>query len=403
MIKRFSYKALDSGGKQIEGFMDADCSEDVGKWLSERNYYVLDINVATVKTIFKASKRIKISTRDMNFFLLQLSSLINAGCPLLMSIQALYRQVSSRGLKMLLKDLREKIEAGKSFSEALRNHKGVFSNLFITMVEVGETGGILGDVLERYAHIFDNTYKIKKQIFKALLYPALLIIMTIVVGWALMVYVFPPIVDRIITHGQQPPWPTRIMLAVSQFIAAYWLPAFFCFLAVLAGFFVMRKTPTGDRIIASLLVGFPILGKLNRHMQIALFARTLGTLLKCGVPILSSLNAIEKALNNRLYKEAIKSMNRSVSRGESLSKAMLEFPNLFPESVVLMTDVGERGGNTGEMLEKAGAIYENELESTIETSVAIIPHLLVIFLSVFILSLVFAVYLPLFDIVQTVG
>jgi type II secretory pathway component PulF len=133
-----------------------------------------------------------------------------------------------------------------------------------------------------------------------------------------------------------------------------------------------------------------------------LFARILGTLLKCGVPILTSLHAVEKALGNQIYKEALKKIREGVSRGESLSHALIKKRHLFPESIILMTDVGERSGNTGEMLEKAGVIYERDLEGTLETIVSLIQPFLVIFLGIFVVILALAMYMPLFDIIKTV-
>ena len=154
---RYSYKAIDIAGTEITGEMEAEKQEDVGTWLSDRNYIVVEIVPATLQNIVNTpQKYVRISHKDMNFFLMQLSNLINAGCPLLMSLNALFRQVHNASLKKLLKDVKEKIESGKSFSEALKSHKEVFPSLFITMVEVGEVGGLLGEVLEKYSNIHEK-------------------------------------------------------------------------------------------------------------------------------------------------------------------------------------------------------------------------------------------------------
>jgi len=402
--KRFAYKAIDVKGKTMDGFMEAATAEEVGTWLADRGYFVLEISPAPLQTIVAAgsSSEIKISAHAMNFFLLQLSSLINAGCPLLMSLHALYRQLPTCPLQKLLKDLREKIESGKSFSEALKGHRGVFSNLFITMVEVGEIGGILGEILERYAYIHDTMYRIKAKIIKSMIYPAILLLVTLTVAWALLVYVFPIFIEKIQTHGVLLPLPTRIVLSASDLLTGNSAVIFAVVTLLIAVFIGIKRTNSGNRFIAGSAINIPLFGPLLKQMELALFARILGTLLKCGVPILTSLQAVEKALSNLVYKEAIGNIRESVSRGESLSQSVGKHRDLFPESIILMADVGERGGNTGEMLEKAGIIYERDLEMTLETVVSLIQPFLVIFLAIFVVTLALAMYLPLFDIIKTV-
>jgi type IV pilus assembly protein PilC len=399
--RRFAYKALDVKGKSMEGFMEAATAEEVGTWLADRNYFVLEISPAPLQAIVSSnSKDLKISSHAMNFFLLQLSSLINAGCPLIMSLHALYRQLPRCPLQILLKDLREKIESGKSFSEALKSHRGVFSNLFITMVEVGEIGGILGEILERYAYIHDTMYRIRAKIIKSMIYPAILLVNTIAVAWALLVYVFPTFIEKIQAHGTLP-LPTRAVLAVSAILVgnSMIVVSILCTAGLL---FAIKRTEGGNRFFSNFFINLPLFGPMLKQMELALFARIIGTLLKCGVPILTSLQAVEKALGNLIYKEAINSIREAISRGESLSQAIGKYRELFPESIILMADVGERGGNTGEMLEKAGIIYERDLEMTLETVVSLIQPFLVIFLAVFVVTLALAMYLPLFDIIKTV-
>lgn len=163
------------------------------------------------------------------------------------------------------------------------------------------------------------------------------------------------------------------------------------------------STTKGRKVVTKIFTEMPVLGNVLKHIQIALFARILGTLLRCGVPILTSLQAVEKALSNVMYKAAMSDVRESVSRGESLSQSIGKHRNLFPESIILMTDVGERSGNMGEMLEKAGNIYERDMEMALETAVSLIQPALVLFLAIFIVIIALSMYLPLFDIVKVVG
>lgn len=403
MNKRFAYKALDLNGKTMEGFMEAATQEEVGTWLADRNFFVLEIASAPLQTLVATGRsELKIPARTMNFFLLQLSSLINAGCPLIMSLHALYRQTPKGALRELLKDLREKIESGKSFSEALKIHRKVFSNLFITMVEVGEIGGILGEILERYAYINDAMYRLRAKIIKSMIYPAILLIFTILVAWALLAYVFPVFIEKIQVSGEMLPLPTRVVLFASDLLTGNSILIGSLLVLSIFGFFMLRSSESGARLISKTMISIPLVNSMLMQMELSLFARILGTLLKCGVPILTSLQAVEKALGNVIYKEALNGIREAVSRGESLTQAISKHRDLFPESIILMADVGERGGNTGEMLEKAGIIYERDLETTIETLVSLLQPAMVIFLAIFVVTLTMAMYLPLFDIIKTV-
>ncbi|HEY9071637.1 MAG TPA: type II secretion system F family protein [Candidatus Ozemobacteraceae bacterium] len=402
--RRFSYRALDAHGKPMDGVMEAESTEEVGVWLADRQYYVLEISEAPLATIAAAAERtaLHVSQVEMNYFLMQLSSLLNAGCPLIQSLQALHRQLPPGSLRTLLQDIKEKIESGKSFSDALKGHPEVFSTLFVTMVEMGEVGGILDEVLERYAQIHDSMYRIRSKVIKAMIYPAVLLGVTLLVSWALLVKVFPVFIEQVAAHGQVLPLPTRIVLFLSHLLSDNSLLIFGGTGLLVFAYLRINRTESGARFLSALLLGLPILGPLAQKFQLALFSRTLGTLLKCGVPILTSLSAVEKALTNEVFRLALSEIKAGVARGESVSAGMGKRRDLFPDSLILMADVGERGGNIGAMLEKAGVIYERDLESTIEAAVSLIQPLLVVFLALFVVLLTMAMYLPMFDIIKMV-
>ena len=402
---KFAWRALDVQGKTVAGSHEAATAEEVGQWLLERDYHVLEIKAETLLgwSAGEGGKaRYAIGTQQLNFFFLQLASLINAGCPLILSLQAMHRQLPPGDLKDLVQDIKEKIEMGKSFSEALRVNAEVFSNLFITMVEVGETGGVLGEVLERYAQIFDSMYRIQRRVITSMIYPVLLLTITLGVTWALLVFVFPTFIEQITSRGGVLPLPTRIVLFLSGLLVAHGVKLFLLAVAFFAGLWMMRRSDEGRRILDRLRLDLPILGPLFRHVQLALFTRTLGTLLKCQVPIMTSLKAVERTLDNQVFRDAMAEIRSGVARGESLSNGMGRHRGVFPDSLILMVDVGERGGNTGEMLDKAAVIYERDLETTISTAISLIEPLLVVFLSVFVVLVALAMYLPMFDIVRVV-
>ncbi len=402
--------------------MDAASPEEVGIWLSDRQYHVLNVAAGVfAPEVSPVFRRFQLSAREMNYFLVQLSSLINAGCPLVQSLGALQRQSPPGSLKTLLIELKDKIEMGKSFSDALKAYPDVFSNLFITMVEVGEIGGILDQVMEKYAQIYDSLYRIRAKIIKSMIYPAMLMVLTITVAWALLVWVFPVFMEQIGSRGGVLPLPTRIVLALSQFLGTVSDFIFFpvhalpmariavypiYFFGILGLFYVLLARflaiPEVRRFVDTVLIKVPLLGNLIRQTELTLFSRTLGTLIKCGVPILTSLAAVEKAMNNFVFKNALNEIRTGVARGESLSKGMVRRRDLFPESMILMADVGERGGNVGDLMTKAADFYERDMETTIDAVVSLIEPALVIFLAVFVVILALAMYMPLFDIIKMV-
>lgn len=402
--------------------MDATTSEEVGSWLSERRFHVISISESSLGSVVALQRRpTSLTPKEMNYFLHQLSSLLNAGCPLVSCLRALHRQLSPGNLKTLLWEIKEKIEMGKSFSETLKHYPDIFPNLFITMVEVGEIGGILDEVLEKYAQIYDSLFRIRSKIIKSLIYPALLFSMTILVAWALLVWVFPVFIEQVESRGGVLPTPTRIVLFLSQilttgtaiffappralpFPAVFSYPVFLGIFGVLAWkVFSMIWNHQGFRqVFDRFTLASPLIGALIHHAELALFTRTLGTLIKCGVPILTSLTAVEKAQGNQKFKQALEEIRAGVSKGESLSLGMSRRRDLFPESLILMADVGERGGNVGALMEKAADFYERDLETTIEAVISLLEPLLVVFLAVFVVVLALAMYMPLFDIIKMV-
>ena len=397
MSSRFSYQAVDVSGKPVNGFHDAENIEEVGSWLVDRGYFVVEIKQAPIQTIVNSKRRIRVSADDLNFFYIQLASLINAGCPLLLSIDALARQTQVRGLALMLEDIGDKIRSGKSFSEALKAHDNVFPNLFITMIEVGEVGGILDQVLERYAFINDSGHRLKKKMIKAMIYPSVLLLLTITIAWAVLVFVFPSLIGGFQKSGQTLPLPTQIVLTASNILTGYYLHIFLLIIIVFFVYWQIKRTKAGGEFIDKLWLKIIGIGNVIRQLHIVLFSRTLGVLLSSGVPILTSIQTVKRTMTNTCYKNAMQEVEEAVSRGEAVSQAMGKHRALFSDTMILMVSVGEQTGKIGEMLEKMGKIYEGELESAIEHAISLLEPCLVVFISIFVVILALAVYLPIFD------
>lgn len=405
-MTRYAWTALDSQGKTAQGVMEAASVEEVGQWLIDREYFVLTVEVESglgaLPLSSRARRTFRVSIHDQNYFFIQLASLINAGCPLIMSLQALHRQLPAGDLHDLVGDLKERLEMGKSLSESLRAHPEAFSNLFVTMVEVGETGGVLGEVLERYALIFESLYRIRRKVITSMIYPAFLLILTLGVTWALLWFVFPTFVQQLAARGGTLPWPTQVVIWFSDLLNAHYLKLLLFIAVVVLGILTAVRTPGGARAWSRFSLHAPVFGNLVRHVQLSLFTRTLGTLLRCQVPIITSLKAVERTLSNQVFQDALAEIRAGVARGESLSLGMTRQRHLFPESLILMADVGERSGSTGDMLDRAANIYERDLEATISTVVSLIEPALVMFMAVFVIMIAMAMYLPLFDLVSVV-
>ena len=350
----------------------------------------------------KIGRRKKVKAKELAVFTRQFSVMIDAGLPLVQCIDILAEQQQNAFFKDVLRQVRQSVEEGSTLHAALQQHPKVFDNLYTHMVEAGETGGVLDLILQRLSTLIEKMVKLKRNIVSASIYPAAVILVAIGAIAIIMVVVIPQfqqIFLGLLGPGEALPLPTRIVMAISSFVAGWGgLALLVTIIGSAVGVSYYYKTPKGRWQIDTLLLKMPIIGSLLRKIAVARFSRILSTLLSSGVPILQSLDITAKTAGNVIVEDAILKVRAGVERGENFVDP-LKATNVFPHMVSQMVGVGEQTGAMDAMLAKIADFYEDEVDTTIADLLGLMEPVLIAFLGVTIGSIVISMYLPLFTLI----
>ena len=350
-------------------------------------------------SIPKLGKRKKVKAKELAIFTRQFSVMIDAGLPLVQCIEILAGQQQNGFFREVLNQVRQDVEEGATLATALSKHPKVFDNLYTNMVEAGETGGVLDIILQRLATLIEKMVKLKRSIISASIYPTAVVLVAIAAVTIIMIVVIPQfeqIFMGLLGPGKQLPLPTRIVMAISGFLAGWGgLALLATIVGAATGTFYYYKTPKGRWQIDALLLRLPIFGGILRKIAVARFSRILSTLLSSGVPIMQSLEITARTAGNVIVEDAILKVRAGVERGESFVEP-LRATNVFPDMVAQMIGVGEQTGALDAMLGKIADFYEEEVDAAIADLLAMIEPALIAFLGITIGSIVISMYLPLF-------
>ena len=344
----------------------------------------------------------KVKQRAVAIFTRQLATMIDAGLPLVQSLEVLSSQQDSKVFKDVIREVREDVEGGSTFAGALKKHPTTFNELYTNLVVAGEEGGILDTILNRLAAYIEKAEALKKKVKSALIYPATIVTVAVAVVIILMVFVIPVFETMFQSAGQSLPLPTLIVLAISKLIKKY-IIIFIPVLILL--FFLFTKyyrTQNGRAVVDRLILKSPVFGPLFRKIAVARFSRTLGTLVSSGVPILDGLAIVSRTSGNRAIEIAIMNARASIREGETIAEP-LSRSGLFPPMVIQMIAVGESTGALDSMLSKIAEFYEDEVDVAVSNLTSLLEPLLMIFLGVVIGGVVIAMYLPIFNMASAVG
>ncbi|HEX8370091.1 MAG TPA: type II secretion system F family protein [Pyrinomonadaceae bacterium] len=399
----FVYKGRNRLNEMVSGEREAS-SQDELRALLRREQVVL--TQASEKgrefSIPKLGAKKRVKAKELSVFTRQFSVMIDAGLPLVQCIDILAQQQQNPFFKDVLNQVRQHVEEGSTLHSALEKHPKVFDSLYTSMVEAGETGGVLDLILQRLATLIEKVVKLKRSIVSASIYPAAVILVAIAAVAIIMVVVIPQfeqIFLGLLGPGEALPLPTRIIMAISNFLAGWGGIATLVFLIGAAvGTSYYYKTPKGRHHIDALLLKLPIFGSILRKIAVARFSRILSTLLSSGVPILQSLEITAKTAGNVIVEDAIMKVRAGVERGENFVDP-LKATEVFPHMVGQMVGVGEQTGALDAMLGKIADFYEDEVDSAIADLLALIEPALIAFLGVTIGSIVISMYLPLFTLI----
>jgi type IV pilus assembly protein PilC len=426
-MPKFNYVAMDARGKETKGTLEvASQNEAIGR-IRDMGFFPTKVvedkgtGDAAAKTVKKAAK--KSSGGAMNFqikipglsgrvkskvlctFTRQLSTLVQAGLPLLRGLRVLAKQEKNQTLKGILGELSTAIEGGSTFSEALAQHPKVFNRLFVNMVKAGEIGGVLEVVLRRLSEFMEKAQKIKGKVIAAMFYPcAVLVVATAIMG-ILMVVVIPKFKEIFaggLAGNAELPGFTQFVLNISDAIKNHIGWTLLDILAVIIVFNLLIRTKLGRRIFDKFKLIMPVLGPVISKVAIARFTRTLGTLVSSGVPILQALTIVKDTSGNVIVAKAVSDIHESVKEGETIT-APLEASKVFPPMVISMVDVGEQTGALPEMLMKIADNYDEEVDNAVAAMTSLLEPIMIVFLAVIVGSIVIAMFLPLIKLMDTVG
>jgi type IV pilus assembly protein PilC len=426
-MPKFNYVAMDSRGKETKGVLEVASQADAINRLKEMGFFPTKVMEAEKPKDPKADKKSKgsgggggggakkkkkggfsfggkVKPKVLTTFTRQLATLVDAGLPLLRGMRVLEKQERNPTLKRIINDLALSIEGGSTFSEGLAQHPKTFNRLFINMVKAGELGGVLEVVLNRLAEFMEKAEKIKGKVVAAMFYPAA--VMTVAMGILvlLMVVVVPKFkaIFADLLGGADMPAFTMVILGISDTIANH-------FVYVAAGVFVFfilfklsLRTKLGRRLFDRLKLNFPVIGSVISKVAISRFARTLGTLVSSGVPILQALTIVKETSGNVIVGNAVTAVHESVKEGETIT-APLEASGVFPPMVISMVDVGEQTGALPEMLMKIADNFDDEVDNAVSAMTSLLEPIMIVFLAVIVGSIVIALFLPLITLIDKLG
>jgi type IV pilus assembly protein PilC len=344
----------------------------------------------------------KIVQKELPPFSRQLSAMLLAGMPLIQSLEALYDQTSDKNFQAVVLGLRNYLQGGASFSEALSHYPSVFDTLYVNMIKAGESGGQLGEVAGRLAGFLESSARLSRKVKSAMTYPVAVLCIALGIAVAMILFIVPVFAGMFADFGKALPGPTQFLVDLSANLKRYGI---FVLIAIIAGvifFNKWKKTPLGAYHFDAFLLKIPVIGELNRKVATSRFARTFAQLLKSGVPILQAMEIVSRATGNRVFESVIMTARGTVEQGEPLSTALIKFP-CFPKLLVHMMAAGEKTGKIDEMMQSIADFYDDEVEVMLDGLTSLLEPLLMIFLGVIIGGIVISMFLPIFKMGEVVG
>jgi type IV pilus assembly protein PilC len=389
-----------ASGREVRSSVEAATEQAAIAALLNRNMLVLSIQEKVGRQGRTSGGRVALA--DMVIFTRQLATMIDAGLAMVQSLQALAEQTTNKVMRDVIHDVCTRVESGDSFSEALAKHPKAFSRLYICMVAAGEQGGLLAEILARLATYLETTARLRKKIKSAMMYPAVVSVVAVLITTFLLIKVVPVFGEIFASFGAKLPAPTAYLIMLSDIVKHYLIFILLAGGGVVYGWFYFIKTPAGRLFWDSRRIKLPIFGAIAHKICLARFTRTLSSLVRSGVPILEVLQIVSQTVGNVVMEKAIKTAASDIERGESISAALAKHP-IFPSMVVRMITAGEQTGKIDNMLERISDFLDEEIETTLSGLTSMIEPILIVFLGVVVGGMVICMFLPLFKLPEIVG
>ena len=394
-MAQYSYKIIDKAGKTKKGTIEAENIDKArtslkaeGSILSLEEASALnrDINIS-----FGKKKKVKV--RDMGVFCKQFKSILQAGIGMVDALDMLAQQTNSKVLKEALKNVKDNVQKGDTLNMAMRKEGTVFPSLLLNMIEAGEASGSLEVALDRMSTHFDKDARLKGMVKKAMMYPIVLIIVTIVIAAIMLIKVLPSFASTFASMGSDLPGYTKFIMGLSDSLIETWYIWIIAIAGIMFAYKAYVRTEKGSRVVGNIKLKMPILGDLFTKTECARFSRTLSTLLAAGMPLIEAIETTGKTLDNVIFKDALADAVVQVQRGAPLS-APIKASGIFPNMVVHMLSIGEESGNVEEMLVNVAEYYDEEVTLATDSATAMMEPLIIVVMAVVVIGIIAAIYAP---------
>jgi len=396
----FTWEGVNRRGQKIKGEMSGQNAAMVKAQLRKQG-----VNPTKVRKVSQplfgigggGAKKKKIKSQDITFFTRQMATMIKAGVPLVQSFDIVAEGIDNLTMKNMIFDIRDSVSSGNDFASALKQHPEYFDELTCNLIESGEQSGALETMLDKVAIYKEKTEALKAKIKKAMMYPMITMVVAIVVTAILLIKVVPTFQEMFESFGAELPAPTQLVVAISEFVQAYYMQTLVALvIAGIAFAQAMKRSPKFKDNFEAYVLKVPVFGDLIRKAAVARYARVLSTTFAAGVPLVEALQSVSGAVGNAVYRDAVLQIRDEVSSGQQMHFAM-KSTEVFPNMVVQMTSIGEESGALDAMLDKAASYYESEVDDAVDNMTAMIEPFMMAFLGVVIGGLIIAMYLPIFQ------
>ena len=405
----FTYRGVNAAGGQIRAEISAADERTAARQLRSQGIIVQTLAVKRAPAVGFSLAQLPllssflggVRSKDVAVFSRQFATMIAAGLPLVQCLQTLGLQVERQHFQEIIGKVAADVESGSTLSEGMARFPNVFNELYVNLVHVGETGGVLDSMLARLSTYLEKAQALRHRVQMAVIYPALVILVAILVVTFLMIFVIPIFAAFFTKAGVPLPLPTRIVVGMSNAIANYWYLILAAIVGIILGFRAWYRTESGRLAVDSALLRAPIFGPLMRKIAVARFTRTLSALLGGGVPIIDALRITAKTAGNRVVENAVMEARERVMAGQTLGERLRD-SKVFPPMVVQMVVVGEQTGALDNMLGKVADYYEDEVDVAVAGLTSLLEPILIVFLGVVVGGIVIAIYLPIFQVVTLI-
>jgi type IV pilus assembly protein PilC len=401
----YSYKAKNISGEELSGQLQAQSRAEVVGKLKQKGLFLLKVEPQSrFSAVFASGGQIggRISIKEKAIFTHQLATLLKAGVKLTVALSTLAKQTENKHLKTAISILHDSIEQSSSLSEAMARHPKIFSSVYIAIIEAAEQSGALAETLSVLSSQLKSQASVSSRIKSALVYPIFLLTISALVVGVLMTFVIPKFLELFVNANQKLPVPTKILIGVTETMKSSWWIVVLFVVVLIGAITTAMKNRRFKIILDSLLLNLPVAGALNRKLQLARFARTLGSLLNGGVRILTAIQTTKSTTNNIAFSEDIYGLEQKILKGSTLAAAMAS-QKYFSEIASNMVAVGEETGALDEMLLELAEMYDNESESAIASMTTLLGPLMIVVLGLIIGFVVLAILMPIFETSTMVG